>query len=294
MALFGLLSLGHEVAQRGLRSYFDVRASVGNGRDEILSSSDGPVFAPMRRGSPVKNYKPAFPAHTMLLVLLGLLLSQGAGCDLGVYGNRYRERLAKLNERTEASRLLIPTYEGLSGLGLEIRLPTAMEGASVLPANNVELMPNRAQPPGITIPGLQFAREQFVNEPSGSRLSVYFYAAKVAEAADMEVLKTQIADLVSGRISDVPRWSNVALENLKGQVSTWETVTYSAAQPFETLPPGATGPDGFQLQTLEGKLTYYVKQSEGGAVLLVWRYPSQIADQIGFPAAIEASVGSSR
>ena len=38
LALFGLLSLGHEVARRGLRSYFDVRASVGNGRDENLSS----------------------------------------------------------------------------------------------------------------------------------------------------------------------------------------------------------------------------------------------------------------
>lgn len=242
----------------------------------------------------MRNYLPAFPARTILLMLLSLLLSHGAGCDLGVYGNRYRERLPKLNERTEASRLLVPSYEELAGLGLEIRLPTAMDGAVILPASNVELMPNRAQPPGITIPGLQFAKEQFVNEPSGSRLSVYFYAAKVAEASDMEVLKTQIADLVSGRISDVSRWSNVSLENLKGQVSTWETVTYSTAQPFETLPPGATGPDGFQLQTLEGKLTYYVKKSGGGAVILVWRYPSQIADQIGFPAAIEASVGSSR
>ena len=80
----------------------------------------------MRRGSPVKITSP-FSAHDVVGAPWSLL-SQGRDAIWVFTGIAIES--GKLNERTEASRLLIPTYEGLSGLGLEIRLPCDGGGVS--------------------------------------------------------------------------------------------------------------------------------------------------------------------
>lgn len=236
------------------------------------------------------------PRHrsTALLLFVALLSLQSVGCDLGVYGNRYRERLPELTERSEASQLLMPSYTELAGVGGSLRLPTTFENGGRYEATAVAAAPNRAQPPGIAIPGLQFALEQYFQDPSGSQYPVYFFAAKVDGATDIEAVKEAINANVADKISDKPSWKKVTLESLKGQATSWEVVSFGTAQPFQSRPANAPSGDTYDLQTLEGKLLFYVRATEGGVTILAWRYPSQIADQLGFPAAIDASVGTLR
>jgi hypothetical protein len=236
------------------------------------------------------------PRHrsTALLIFVALLSLQSVGCDLGVYGNRYRARLPELTERSEASQLLMPSYTELAGVGGSLRLPATFENSARYDANNVAIAPNRAQPPGIAIPGLQFALEQYFQDPSGMQYPVYFYAAKVDGATDIEAVKAAVNENVAEKISDKPSWKKVTLESLKGQATSWEAVSFGTAQPFQSRPANAPSADSFDLQTLEGKLLFYLRPTEGGVTILAWRYPSQIADQLGFPAAIDASVGTLR
>ena len=226
--------------------------------------------------------------------VIGLLPLSFVGCDLGVYGSRYRERLPELTQRSESSKLLMPGYTELAGVGGSLRLPVVFDGAVMLEASQLASAPNRVQPPGIEIPGMRFALEQLIQDPTGMRYPIYVYVAKVDGESDLEVVKKAIEDKVAAKIQDKANWKKVNLESLNGQATSWEMASFGSAQPFQALPPNAQAPDGFDLQSLEGKLFYYIRATEGGVNILAWRYPSQIADQIGFPAAVDASMGTLR
>ena len=225
---------------------------------------------------------------------IALLALELVGCDLGVYGSRYSERLPELTQRSESSKLLMPGYTELAGLGNSIRIPAVFEGAKSLQMNQLATMPNRVQPPGIEIPGMRFALEQLIQDPTGTQYPIYVYVANVDGESDVEAVKTDINEKVAEKIQDRPNWKKVNLESLNGQATTWEMASFGSAQPFQALPPNAQPPQGYDLQTLEAKLFYYVRATEGGVNIMAWRYPSQIADQLGFPAAIDASMGTLR
>ena len=216
------------------------------------------------------------------------------GCDLGVYGSRYSERLPELQARSAKAALVhaeAMPLESANGNSLQcqLRFPMLFDGESTRFTDaDVAGFPSRAQPPSIPVPGLLFTFERYVQDPSGARLPIYAFVGGVPATQEAEAVEASILEAVSKVVPDNLTWEPVRLESLTGEVADWRMLRISAAQPFFVAQTGAES----KSQSLEGQLYFFMRPVGDNYVILAWRFPSQLAEQINFPAAIEASVGT--
>ncbi|HAN99379.1 MAG TPA: hypothetical protein DCQ98_19035 [Planctomycetaceae bacterium] len=226
--------------------------------------------------------------------LLLLLIAIG-GCDLGTYGARYQERRGTLETRARRAAHLHSAYQRLddaagNSLGAQIRLPKLFDGDSRrLSPTQAETMPQQAVPPGMPLP-LSYTYERYVSS-GDDQLPIYVYVGSFPMAeGEAEGLEARLDALVAAVITDAPRWAEVPYESLDGEAVTFRSLKISAAQPFMVIDPSGKA----ESRTLEGQLFFHLKQVGDKLILVGLRYPSQIADAIGFPEGMEASLGSFR
>jgi len=221
------------------------------------------------------------------------LLLLMSGCDLGTYGGRYGERLGELQERSTRAAHLHASYQRLDGpggesLGAQIRMPKLFDGqSSRLRPSDAATKPDQAGPPGMPIP-LAYTFERYI-EADGEKLPIYCYVGAIPVAeSDGAALEAKIDELIARVISDGPKWADVSYPALEGEPVVFRSLKVSAAQPFVVVDPQGVGGS----RSLEGQLFFHLKTVGANHVLIGFRYPSQLADRIEFPQAMEAALGT--
>lgn len=238
-----------------------------------------------------------------LVALLALSLVALGGCDLGTYSSRYEERLPQLTRRAQLASRLHSTFQSLEisnviegapavpdggnlSLGAKIRLPNIFDAESrkLSPADP----PSIAAPPGIQLP-IGLAYERYVANSESDRLPIYFYLMAFPKATvELADVEGQIKGVLDSRLETVPSWQAQSIETLDGGTLEFRSLVVSQAQPF-VVQRVDNAPEP---QALEGQLHFYARTVGDYHLVFVFRYPSQIADSLGFPDAIHGSLGT--
>lgn len=214
-----------------------------------------------------------------------------AGCDLGTYGKRYTERLPELVRRGEQKANLGTSIVPLrpsagTDTGLVLTLPKAFDGA---PEIGPEFGADRVNPPRLPLPGRIKTYEKYVQAPSGNRLPSYCYVCVIpAGEKDYDTVQKELLTKVTEIIDRTATWEAKEFVSLTGQPVKWHAMRALAAQPFFQLDAANKGAN----QSLDGQIAMYTYQAEGNTVLIAFRFPNEVVDAIGFPAAAEAALGT--
>lgn len=214
-----------------------------------------------------------------------------AGCDLGTYSSRYAERLPQLQQRARLAAHLHSTYVPLVGTNVEIRLPVRFDGETRrIEGAGLGELSESALPLQFSFP-LSFVFERYVEGADGEQLPIYLYFATVpVSEMDAAALEDSISASVASKIPDPPRWADVSVATLDGKEVPYRALRISAAQPFQVRETSGRGVS----RSLEGQWTFHVRTVGDRHVVLSYRYPSQMADTLGFPEGLEASLGTFR
>lgn len=235
--------------------------------------------------------------------ILGLAVATTLGCDLGTYSRRYTERLPQLTRRAELGRDLHNSYlslqisavnsalpavpgGGSASTGVKVRLPKIFDAESrLLSASDPA---DISGPPGMALP-IGLAYERYITNAESDRLPIYFYLVAIPKA---EIEMSKVEELITGalpaEIDPVPSWQSQVIETLDDGTLDFRALKISQAQPFQVqLVDNAPEP-----QTLEGQLQFYARTEGDYHLVFIFRYPSQLADSLGFPTAIEGCLGT--
>ncbi|MCA9106384.1 MAG: hypothetical protein KDA83_13220 [Planctomycetales bacterium] len=241
-------------------------------------------------------------SRSFLRGAVGILLLTSVGCDLGTYSSRYSERLPQLQRRGENASYLnnyqsleistvisgAPVAEGNStiNVGAQIRLPMIFDNESRKLGPNDP--PSIAAPPGMQLP-IGLAYERYITNENSDRLPIYFYLIAIpTEKADLTTVETDIDTVLATIVENSGGWKSLSVDTLDDSTLDYRALRVSQAQPFVVqLVDNAPQP-----QTLEGQLHFYARTVGDYHLIFVFRYPSQVADSLNFPAAIEASLGT--
>jgi len=238
------------------------------------------------------------------LVVWLLISGFFVGCDDGTYSSRYKERLADVGRISTLSFYLQPSRIGVSdeagkGTGVDLQLPLIFDKDRKQYSKSDD--ENRAQVPGIKIPGFNYSLERLAGNANSEFLPVQFYAFANSAAAlsedDFKAAVTAAVDQTFGK--GQYGWGTTNIINMDGSTTSWNKMEILAGHPFHYL----AADQQEQTRAMDGKLLIYERSNGKHTIAFAFRFPTELNDRLQQPApgdspsferAIEASLGSVR
>jgi len=215
------------------------------------------------------------------------------GCGKSDYEQLMEKQLTTLGFSSKFIEALHPSPEPVVDGVASLRLPTYISAeAQTLSigqrnARQEPIDPNRIQPPFGKIPGFRFAYERFI--PMGGRNDfkpVYCYVATVpTKDASLKAIKSQVQKGASKAFKGAV-WQTVDLDTPDGGKLKYEKMSLRGPQPFHTNPAGG------DIEQLPGQCDFYVRSSKDFHVIIAFRAPDEVNDQLNTFEAAEYAMGT--
>jgi hypothetical protein len=210
-----------------------------------------------------------------------LLLSLCLGCGTGDYE-------AKLDHRKVTSKfdVLLPA-ENLAGTRVSIRTPSEFK---LPPLAEGTADVKRYKPGVVTVPGLKRTCEGLIEDAAKGQIPFYCHIGVIEASADQakktaEQLQAEVAKLPKG---ETVQWSPMQVATPNGRESNWQMLRLACPQEFYYKTK--EGKDTFT--TMDGILEVYLHEEGGYAVVIVWRLPSSVEQNVGLPDLAKLMAGA--
>ena len=221
------------------------------------------------------------------------------GCGTGEYDRQMRKTLEELRtpEELEKGQVFDMLYESpteVPGIGVSLRIPKLLDATAKswrpgsLNAAGEPIDESRIQPPFVKLPGFQFCYERFVPDQSGGQQPVYCYVAvSDSKDASQEDLIASVQKDLKAKFSNAPAtWEETSLNTPDGGTLTCRRISVTGPQGFVVSPEGRESKDS------EGRMDLYLYSNETHHVLVGWRAPSGISEELSLFEVAEASVAT--
>jgi hypothetical protein len=216
------------------------------------------------------------PLLSPLSLLLLLVLS---GCGTG----DYEQRLAKRGSQTQSALNFNELYapQPLTGTSVSVRVPVLFKESPLVEGvqgkDGKPIDPRRVKPTLFELPWLKFTYEGFMDNPEGGKLPFYCYVAAVNKAAGgVNDPAPGWKDALKNKGGTVNEWTDFQGQSPDGQKIPWKTIRFTGPQEFFTI--NKTGQE--QYVSLPGVLDIYLHEEAGFYVLIAWRMPASIEQQV--------------
>lgn len=225
--------------------------------------------------------------HFWPLIAL-VLVALGGCCGVSEYEAQARQTWSELEKAVYDE----PTPVDAEETGVSIQLPIVFEKKSkhlhaLRPeaSSEQDLLEQRVQPPSMTLPGLRFTYEMYYRDSQNRRLPVYCYLAVLAPGSKQRRNATSRIENILKSSYPEASWTSETLEDSGLEV---EFLSVAGTQQF--VPEGAS----LSRQAIEapGRLDLYLVATDYANVLVGWRAPVDIAEDVHFFEAARASVGT--
>ncbi len=210
-----------------------------------------------------------------------LLLAMGvvAGCGTGDYEKRLETRAS----RPQTESLYQGLYGALQlpGTPVSIRIPQMFKDAPLV-AGSVDkdgkpVDPRRISPGLFELPWLTLTYEGFVDNPQGDKLSYYCYLAAVDKAAkNLPDPAAGWGTELSGKGGAVVNWAEFQGKSAEGQVIPWKKFRFTGDQEFYSINKAGQG----TFVKVPGVLEIYLREDAGQLIVVAWRVPTSIEQQV--------------
>jgi hypothetical protein len=202
------------------------------------------------------------------------------GCGTGEYERRLSERASRPKPVASFNELYAPL--ALPNLpAVSVRMPVVMfkdtplvEGSLV---GGKPVDSRRVKPLLFELPWLKLTYEGFVDGADG-KTPYYCYVAAIDNTAGKVQnpeagLRTELSGKQPQTLSD---WTDVQTPTPEGQAIAWRQLRFVGPQEFCIIDKAGQG----QFKTLPGVLEIYLRPEAGYYVLIAWRTPSAIEQQV--------------
>lgn len=231
----------------------------------------------------------ARPLSLPLGILTPIVLS---GCGAG----SYEERMAEARDQRQSSqsqqarfddRLHGPTV--MESTGARIRVPKVFEASysidSQHPGDGGRVDPGRVKPPFLQdFPGFFICYEAF-GPADGTNLAYYCYLGSMPAGDDVE--GKILAQLQAAFPSARPSFSEIEVQSPQNNAVSWQHVNVTANQPF-----AEQGSSQSFARTVEGTFDLYIHEADGIVVIVAWRAPREVAEQISLDELMQLTAGT--
>ena len=209
-------------------------------------------------------------------VLLVLLVV--SGCGTGEYESRLTKRAVRSQNALNFNELYAP--QQLPGTSVSVRVPVLftdsplVEGAPDKDGNPVDL--RRVKPGLFELPWLKFTYEGYVDDPQGGKLPYYCYVAAVDKAAAGANPDAAWSGELSNKGGTLDPWTDFQGNTPDGGTVPWKKLRFTGPQEFYTI----NGNGQKQFVQLPGVLEVYLHEEAGFYVLIAWRMPVSVEQQV--------------
>lgn len=234
-----------------------------------------------------------------MLSLVVLAIPFLSGCDLGTYNARFKERTVLLDEQSELAGLLkTDEYHEIllpdqSPTGVKVLMPAGFVNGQMAVYREAQIRaePLRAIPPGIRLPGFSSTFERVTPDTEGNTIGYYVYQAIVPKTEmTVDDVKAAIDEQLATVFPDAgARWEPTELLSPTGQYTNWEKLRLISTQDFVEFKPGATDPT---FRKLDGHFVLGVHETANYIVIMGFRVPAPLNDQLNFLNTADATMGS--
>jgi hypothetical protein len=249
----------------------------------------------MSQHLPLSDRRPSlstihYPLFTLLLLAL-------VGCGTGEYERRLNnrgERLRKEQERAQKESKFNDLYDWLKLTdvpAVSVRVPVLfkdpplVEGAQV---NGKVVDVRRVKPVQFDLPWLKLTYEGFVDGADGKTPYYCYVAAAEMPADQLQTFQGTVSAALNAKPHDsLVDWADYQADTPDGKQIAWKKLRFVGPQEFVTLDAGGQE----QFKNLPGVLEVYVHEEAGICVLIAWRAPSSIEQQIDLPKLASAVAG---
>lgn len=215
---------------------------------------------------------------SVISILVAILLIV-SGCGTGEYERRLADRTNRIRTESRFNELYAP--QDLPGVPVAVRVPVKftdpplVEGAPDKAGQPVD--PRRLKPIPLDVPWLKLTYEGMVDNPQGGKLPYYCYVGAVDMAAGgvANPAAAWSAEL-AGKGGTVADWTDFQGESPDGRTVPWRKLRFTGNQNFYTLDAGNQG----QFVQLPGILDVYLHEENGFLLLMAWRMPSSVEQQV--------------
>jgi hypothetical protein len=132
----------------------------------------------------------------------------------------------------------------------------------------------RIKPGLIEVPWLKFTYEGFIDNPDGTKTPFYCYVAAVNKAAAGNLEADWKRQLASK--GPAGEWSDFQSQTPEGQAVAWRMLQFNGPQEFCTI--AQNGQE--QYSQVPGTFDIYLHEEAGNYVLIAWRVPASIQQQV--------------
>jgi len=218
------------------------------------------------------NSRNDLPVATIALLLITL----AGGCGTGDYERRLEARIRELRQGSEFSELGAPAE--IPGTPLTVRLPQTFPQPLTEGEQGKGVDASRRKPPGITLPGPVNTYELFLDDDAGGKFAYYCYlAAYEAKGKDAkDPTRSWKQQLANDLKEPVPNWEQVAAQTADGRAVEWQRLRAIGEQSFYHVDKGGQG----TAPKLRGALVLYYRQEAGYNVIIGWRVPLMIEENV--------------
>jgi len=207
-------------------------------------------------------------ADPWLMVGLALLLGSCLGCGSKRYEDRLQETVKRLRQESGFSGMRPAVL--LSGTPVMVQLPRFF-AESPLPEDGDA---RRLKPPSIEIPDLKSTYEGFVADENEGKQHYYCYLAATKKDPQRQ-LQQQVQAAFPDTVLD---WKRLDCERPDGGTEQWKQLQGSGQQQ-EFYYLDKQGQATYRKMIAE--MRFYVRQAGDFFVVIGWRLPSAIGQNIG-------------
>jgi hypothetical protein len=260
--------------------------------DSRLPTPAAPASNPQSafRNPQFPDARPPTPDPLTFSLLIAGALAIGvtlAGCDLsGEYEKKFQDALTSTAQRAAFDQSLYPNDEEVKdaagkGTGVRIRIPKLFDKDS----KSLRASDQRAHPPFMQLPGLNYTRERQLDDSGGQFLPAYAYFGALPKGEQKgDAVQAALAQQVAAALPGAA-WADAQLKTPDGQTITLKRLRAAGQQDFVNLQKNAP-------QKADGRFDLYLVEAPAHHVLIGWRAPKAQAENRQFDAAAEAAMGT--
>ena len=201
------------------------------------------------------------------------------GCGTGEYERRLADRVHRNQQESKFNNLYAP--QELPKTPVSVRMPTMFKDSPLVEGAQVggkPVDPRRVKPGLFELPWLKLTYEGFIDDPNTGKLPYYCYlgAVNMAGGQVRDPAGAILAELKNKQQFDIQEWAPFSGETPEGRGNQWKKLRFTAPQEFFTINKARQE----QFQNLPGVLEVYLHDEAGYYVLIAWRMPGSIEQQV--------------